>query len=659
VLLVSAHLPSRTLRCRWADGELLQETRGRSPALWAQASVTVALAGELRSATLPEIESSVLKFRRKELAISPASFFRARETVLSLGDRLYTVAEQAGLQSVEQLTRDVRQSLTASAYRLAVAGPARVGKSTLVNALLGVEISPVADYPTTAVPILFDAGEISQATVIFSDGRTQDVAPAAESLRPYAAQQQNALAGTDVRAVRVTLPNDMLARGVTLVDTPGLHDASIAVREVTSTAISEADAVLYVLDAGLGPKFKLGQAEIADLKGLQSSKERLIVVLNQSDALRPDQRASLHQYVERQLSLYGIWHGLPCAPVFVSAAQAWSARIACDPPPEEFQRLEDELWGHLLRTRATGLHRLGTAASTLVDACHTAAALLSDRAVKGSEAGELDRARGTCSSAVADLTRDEASWRAGMVKEIGRFLKARRTSRGAQFVDALRAVPADAPLPSTDDTQRRLQAEVAEDAREVWNYIQQQVASHTAQQHSVTQRALRDSSTQLGIPIGVNLEMPQIAPLRAIDLTLHEAHLGFWAGVLGFIANPVTGIIATVLGLIIGHEVGVKRRRAHVTAELSSQYRHALVEAHHHLERQACERLTASGRAVLDQARGRLLTFIADAERRIARLGVPITPEEAQRFRDAVADIGGLRESAMEVASAVARLIAI
>lgn len=62
-----------------------------------------------------------------------------------------------------------------------------------MDALLGVEISPVADYPTTAVPILFD-----------------------------------------VRAVRVTLPNDMLARGVTLVDTPGLHDASPAVRDVWS-----------------------------------------------------------------------------------------------------------------------------------------------------------------------------------------------------------------------------------------------------------------------------------------------------------------------------------------------------------------------------------------------------------------------------------------
>ncbi len=60
-----------------------------------------------------------------------------------------------------------------------------------MNALLGVEISPVADYPTTAVPLLFDSGERSEATVIFSDGTTTSVAPTAESLRPSAAQQES------------------------------------------------------------------------------------------------------------------------------------------------------------------------------------------------------------------------------------------------------------------------------------------------------------------------------------------------------------------------------------------------------------------------------------------------------------------------------------
>jgi hypothetical protein len=182
----------------------------------------------------------------------------------------------------------------------------------------------------------------------------------------------------------------------------------------------------------------------------------------------------------------------------------------------------------------------------------------------------------------------------------------------SEFVKVLRATPEDAPLPNTEETQRRLQAEVSLDGREVWSFIQQQVAALTSEQHAITQQALQDSSAQLGIPIGVNVETPQIAPLRAIDLTLHEAHVGFWAGVLWFLVNPIAGIVATAIGVVVGHEVGVKRRRARVMSQLTSQYRRALTGAHQHLEQQAHERISASGRAVLDQARGRLLTFIAE-----------------------------------------------
>ncbi len=101
----------------------------------------------------------------------------------------------------------------------------------------------------------------------------------------------------------------------------------------------------------------------------------------------------------------------------------------------------------------------------------------------------------------------------------------------------------------------------------------------------------------------------------------------------------------------------MKRRRASVTSQLTSQYRRALSGAHRHLEQQAQERIAASGRAVLDQACGRLLTFIADAERRTARLGSPITTEEAEILRQAAAEIAQLRESATDAARAVARIV--
>jgi hypothetical protein len=39
--------------------------------------------------------------------------------------------------------------------------------------------------------------------------------------------------------------------------------------------------------------------------------------------------------------------------------------------------------------------------------------------------------------------------------------------------------------------------------------------------------------------------------------------------------HPFAGIVATALGLVVGHEVGVKRRRARVISQLTAQYRRA------------------------------------------------------------------------------------
>ena len=81
----------------------------------------------------------------------------------------------------------------------------------------------------------------------FADGRTLDENPTAEALAPFAAQQENDVNHKDVQIIRVALPNDLLSNGVSLLDTPGLHDASKVVRTVTERALRNADAVRYVL----------------------------------------------------------------------------------------------------------------------------------------------------------------------------------------------------------------------------------------------------------------------------------------------------------------------------------------------------------------------------------------------------------------------------
>ena len=656
VLLVSAHLPSHKLRYRWIDDRLLLELRSRAPTFWSQATVTVPMTERLEQSTLPELEAAVARFRARERAIHPARFFLLRQQVLDKAEKLQSLALESGVESVRVVVDQVRLELRASAYMVAIAGPQRVGKSTLLNALLGMDISPVADYPTTAVPLLFEAGEQQSATVLMESGTRTVVQASSDALRPFAAQQENDANGKGVRLVQVTLPNEMLARGVTLVDTPGLHDASPSVREVTKSALENADAVLYVLDASLGAKFKIGQPEVEDLTALQRSKERVLVLLNQADALDDTRRAPLCEYLEKQLKKYGLWDALPVKPLFVSGRDAWDARRKGEAPPAAFRDLEDELWGHLLRNRSTGLHRLTSATARLMDACATTESLLSDRAEKGAESGQIDKARRTCELARKKATNVEEQWQQQSNQEIATYLFAQMRSRADTLSTELENIPAKGTFPTSEILRERLEQEVLTDAREVWAYIQQKISQLAQEQGEIVQRALAESQSALGLPKSVSIVMALPQALPAIDLSLPEAQLGFWGGLLGFLVNPFVGVATTLLGLIIGRDVAIERRRRRAITDIRKRYADAQSAAYHHIITQAHERVLAAGPSLLAQVHGRLETFINDAQRRIQRLGTPLSPDASARLHAVATSVVELRKEVEAVAKDVTYL---
>lgn len=642
VLLVSAHLPSGRMRSRWIDDSVLVELRQRSPTFWSQSTVSVPLLLDLAPTSHSSLETAVLRFRPRERALSPTRFFELRERVLALAADLDAAAAGCGIESVRRLATEARGTLRASSYMVAIVGPQRVGKSTLVNALLGIDVSPVADYPTTAVPLLFESGERPEAEIVFADGEHKTVVATSKALRPYAAHQENDANSKGIRVIRVTLPNDVLARGVSLVDTPGLHDASAVVRQVTKAAIDNADAILFVLDASLGPKFKLGQAEIEDLASLQNSKERVIVVLNQADGLPAASRAPLSAYVESQLKKHGIWNGLPVHPLFASGREGWEARVKNAPPPPSFRILEEELWGHLLKNRGTGMHRLASAVNRLGEACETGEALLSDRADKGSQAGELDRARRTCEQAIARAESVAREWNASVRRDIGTFLETSKARRTSGLAAQIEKIPLDGVFPSAEQLHARVQHEVLEDGQAIWAVLQRETANITKSLGDIVQDALKESRAQLGIPIQVRIVVSARA-MPPIDLSLPEEGVGILGGILGFLANPAIGLATTVLGWIIGRDVAIQKRRVRVLATINKRYAESLHEGLLHLGIQASERLSSTAAALIHQVRGRLETFIADARRRIDRLGSPLSENDAARLRHFAAEMSRIR----------------
>ena len=526
VLLVSHHAPSRTMRGRWIDSELLDDLRGSTPALWSQGTVTIHLTLPIAGSACEKIEATVLRVHRRRSILTPSRFFELRTRLLEAAARLDEIGTKSAVRTVSNLAEESRKALHAAPYTVVIAGSQRVGKSTLVNALLRTEISPVEAFPTTAVPIMFRSALVTGAVAVFADGRRERIEATVDGLRPYATQRENSGNAKAVAAVEVSLPNDVLARGISLADAPGLRDASAAVRAVTARLLDDADAVVYVLDAALGAKFKIDQGVIDDLSLFRKSKERLIVVLNQEDALNPEGRAPLAAYVERELRAHGIWNGLPETPFFISGQAAFESQRRGEPLPESFALLEDRLWGHLLRTRSTGLARLARATQRLEEACVDAGGLLGSRATDGQAADVLNRSIDSCRVGIDELHRAARQWRNAAANFLESSLRSRVESRTAELVARLTAIPANQPLPSREAIEVELRAEWLEDATQVWGWFRGEVGAFAEAQGQLLSRALDDARASLGMPKPVSVPLPSALPLQPIDMSLSESWLG-------------------------------------------------------------------------------------------------------------------------------------
>jgi len=135
---------------------------------------------------------------------------------------------------------DTLKRLTGQATKplLAILGPFNAGKSTLLNGLLGLQLSPVGIIPTTTQPIYFDYGNSFKATV---SKRHQDrVFYQPEELHSF-------LARNDVSDSKVSIkvPAPILKK-CRLLDSPGIDSPNIEPSNIIKLAGREADKIIYL-----------------------------------------------------------------------------------------------------------------------------------------------------------------------------------------------------------------------------------------------------------------------------------------------------------------------------------------------------------------------------------------------------------------------------
>jgi hypothetical protein len=212
-------------------------------------------------------------------------------------------------------------------FHVSVLGEFKRGKSTLINALLGLELMPTGVLPLTAMATEVGYGPPG-ATVVHLDGSTEEIELG--DLADYVTEARNPANERQVARVEARAPVELLRPGLVLVDTPGIgsvfrHD------EAAARAFLEADGAILVLSADA----PLSEEERKLLAALSERQAPTFFVLNRVDHLTPFERDEVTRFVTDAVAAeLGRKERLWC----VSARAALGARLAGQAPDED----EDE-----------------------------------------------------------------------------------------------------------------------------------------------------------------------------------------------------------------------------------------------------------------------------------------------------------------------------
>lgn len=203
-------------------------------------------------------------------------------TVQQLRDLLERTMQLAGPQDRARLT-ELASRLDERRLRVLVAGEAKRGKSTVVNALLGRDLLPTGPTPLTSVPTTVTAAapdDEERVVIRFADG-TRTTCPLADVAR-YVTESRNPGNRAGVSEVRLLVHDDMLgSRAVDLVDSPGTGSVFEGNTREAEVALGELDAAVLVLTADP----PISAAEKLLLQRVAATSTATFVLVNKADRL--------------------------------------------------------------------------------------------------------------------------------------------------------------------------------------------------------------------------------------------------------------------------------------------------------------------------------------------------------------------------------------
>ena len=181
---------------------------------------------------------------------------------------------------------DRKNMFMGNIIRVAIMGITSSGKSTLVNALLGEKILPMAIRPSSSIIITACKGENRQATIYFSDEKPQTLSGSNLSekiIGEYADESNNPNNKLKVTQIDITTPYFLLGENIQIIDSPGLDAWDLESHEKLTLEIllPTIDICIFLTTV----KANSDATNVEKIKVVNEKEKQIILVQNMIDSI--------------------------------------------------------------------------------------------------------------------------------------------------------------------------------------------------------------------------------------------------------------------------------------------------------------------------------------------------------------------------------------
>jgi GTP-binding protein EngB required for normal cell division len=229
------------------------------------------------------------------------SYMRIKLEIADVVTSAMNLARQQNDEEGVLLAQRLLARIAEDRFNLVVAGLFNRGKSSLMNAILGLDRLPVGVLPLTSVITTVSYGS-RERLLVQREGWSLAQEEPISAITEYVTESGNPGNQKRVTLAEVQIPAEILRRGFHFIDTPGIGSALLQNTAATEEFLPEADAIIFVTSF----EFPFTDVERQFFRKVRKHVRKIFLVANKADLVSARERDEvldfLRSCVEKEIS---------------------------------------------------------------------------------------------------------------------------------------------------------------------------------------------------------------------------------------------------------------------------------------------------------------------------------------------------------------------